>query len=529
MTSTYTNLQSRGNSLFLRYRNGRDDVLEKISSDDYRPRFWVPQPEKSDITDLRGYHNLKQVETDSIEDFREITKIQRSANSGLIFGMENLPVQYIQQMFPQRTEMQKNNIRKFIVDIETSDKGDFPDWNNPVVPIRAISLIDSYTQEIHAFYCGGWSKEDSKDLTAEELERVVLHSATDENNLLSQFLWFWRNSTPDICSGWNSDGFDFPYIYARAELLLGESNAKRLSPWGMINWKKFTNRYGKEQEEVEFFGISHLDYLQLYIKHTLKMRDSYKLDNIAFVELGDRKVDWHAEAATLDELYEKNPQRYLDYNIKDVLIVERLDKKLRLFDLVADVAYLAGVNYNDTFSPVKVWDALIYDHLMKKGVIIPMTKSTDWSEDSSTGTPTGKFEGAYVKDPKMGLHGWMIGFDYTSLYPSIIRQWNLGVDTIVNQLSTTDKTIESVFGKRLVEEYLSDDQTIPNVLHQFCVDNGVCIAMNGTMYGNNKDSFLRSIMGTLFDERKRSKGVSKNAKKQLVEIETELKARGVSL
>jgi DNA polymerase elongation subunit (family B) len=302
---------------------------------------------------------------------------------------------------------------------------------------------------------------------------------------LKEFLAFWTNHIPDIITGWNSEFFDIPYICNRIKKLFGEDELKRLSPWGGVKDRE-VYQMGRNHQIYEIQGIAALDYFDLYRKFTYSAQESYRLDHIAFVELGERKEGNPFE--TFREWYTKDYQSFIEYNINDVELVDKLEDKMGLIELCLTMAYDAKVNYTDVLGSVRYWDIFIYNHLREKNIVIPPKRKSEKVE---------KFEGAYVKDPQVGMHNWVMSFDLNSLYPHLIMQYNISPETLVNgggepEEGMVDKILE---GKLVIpEEY--------------------CMTPNGAFFRKDKRGFLPEIMETMYNDRTKYKRLMLEAKQQ---------------
>ena len=204
--------------------------------------------------------------------------------------------------------------------------------------------------------------------------------------------------------------------------VLGEEETRHLSPWGKID-QRVVKIMGREQLTFDIVGISSLDYMDLFKKfaYTYGNQESYSLNHISSVVLDEKKLDY-SDVGNLMDLYENDFQKYIDYNIKDVELVSRMDEKLGLIDLVMTMAYMAGVNYSDTLGTTAIWDCIIFCELMKKKVAVPQPKQHKKSA----------FVGGYVKEPHVGMHEWVMSFDLNSLYPNIIIQYNMSPETLIS-------------------------------------------------------------------------------------------------
>jgi DNA polymerase elongation subunit (family B) len=316
------------------------------------------------------------------------------------------------------------------IDIEVGSEEGFPDPELANQPVTAITM--SVKGHYYVFGVGEYDKKGRED--------VSYIDCKGERRLLDLFLEFWERTDADIITGWNVDGFDIPYLINRITKLIGEKDARRLSPAKWIQERTFKGNFGKETKEYTLVGLAVLDYLQLYKKFTYSQQESYRLDHIAFVELAQKKLDY-SEMETLHQLYKLDYQKFIDYNIKDVELVDQLEDKMRLIEQALTIAYDAKVNYGDVFTQVRMWDTLIHNYLLERQIVIPPKEFQ--GKDS-------KYAGAYVKDPQVGLHNWVMSFDLNSLYPHLIMQYNISPDTFIEG-QYTDTSVDQLVAKRIPE------------------------------------------------------------------------------
>ena len=250
-----------------------------------------------------------------------------------------------------------------------------------------------------------------------------------------------------------------------------------------------------------------LDYYEVYTTFTYVKQESYRLDHIAYVELGQRKLSYD-EYESITEFYKKDFQKFIQYNIRDVELVQKLEEKLKLIELVVALAYSAGVNFQDVFSQVKTWDVIIYNYLSERGIIIPPKKKTRKDE---------QYAGAYVKEPLIGKHNWVVSYDLNSLYPHLIMQYNISPETI------TDHGMRGVISP---EGILQNGKVSLSAIEEFKKKN-LSVAANGTTYRKDIRGFLPELMETMYEERKMYKKKMIAAKKDLEDINKELKRRGL--
>ena len=312
----------------------------------------------------------------------------------------------------------------------------------------------------------------------------------DEYELLEKFIHVWQSGRflPDVLTGWNIEFFDIPYIVNRIKNVLGNEQAKKLSPWGILEERKI-EIHGRENTTYTPAGINVLDYLQLYKKFSFSNEESYKLDNIAEVVLGEKKVDYKAQGyASLDDLYQRNPEMFFDYNVQDVALIDRFEEKLGFIELVMAFAYDAKVNYADTMATVKPWDIIVHNYLLDRCIVIPQFKKK--SNDEA-------LMGGYVKEVKPGLYRWVVSFDLTSLYPHLIIHYNISPETKIGREQNWPQLKSLIDGYAVVE------------------DDGYSSAANGVKFSKDRQGFAPALMERMFNDRAEYKKKMLESKKKL--------------
>jgi DNA polymerase elongation subunit (family B) len=295
-------------------------------------------------------------------------------------------------------------------------------------------------------------------------------------------------------------------LVGRITNVLSEKEAKRLSPWRIVQSRtSFSEQYGTESTVYKLAGISILDYMDLYMKYMPVKLESYKLDHVAFVELGKRKTEnkWDS----FREFYKNDFQTFMEYNLNDVALIDDLDRKLRLMELHLMQAYNAKVNFEDVFSQVRTWDALIFNHLKQKNVVVPMMEGH--SKDT-------QYVGAFVKDPQVGMHKWCVSWDCASLYPSCIMSLNISPDTIVED----DERPDDIPTKVTVDDLLNKKIDLSALKK-----HNLSMAASGQCFRRDKRGFLPEMMQKLFDDRKMAKTKMLDAKKEIEKIDMVLHQR----
>ena len=453
----YTNVSPYGDQLLVRGFENNERFEDRIT---WTPRLFLPTRGESKYQSLDG-KKLAPKTYQSIKDARQaIRRYQDHTN--FIYGTDRFQYQYISDAYPGYVKYDREKLRIYTIDIEVTAEQGFPNVNQAVEEMICITVKDHNTKNILV-----WGLVDFQV----KQKNVHYVKCKGEKDLLIQFLKFWSKYPPDIITGWNSKYFDLPYLVNRMKKIIGESATKRLSPWNIIDEDTAYNR-GIQQTFFRLLGIAQLDYLQLYTKFTIKAQERYTLDHIAFVELGERKDENPYD--TFKEWYQNDIQSFIDYNIVDVELVDKLEDRLQLIDLAITMSYNAKANYEDVFSQVRMWDTIIYNELLKHDIVIPM-------RDMNPQEHKEELVGAYVKDPNVGFHDWVVSFDLNSLYPHLIMQYNISPETMfpdkkfVNQEDLLSKKVDT--------------------------SDGNCLAANGAMFKRDKQGMLPRIIQKEYDDR----------------------------
>lgn len=404
----YTNVFARGNYIYIRGYKDNKFYQNKIN---YKPYLFLPK-ENGKYTTLNNKDVYKK-EFDSIREAKDFIKQYEDVGGFEYYGLTQFQYLYIYDTFHGEIQYDTSLVSVVSIDIECAADEGFPNIQLADKEITAITIRKN--KHSYVFGCGEFKTNDKS---------ITYIKCKDEYTLLSNFLkvWEFHSIRPDVITGWNIEYFDIPYLYNRIKFIMGESEAKRLSPWGFVD-EKLVEFKGKTNQTYNILGISTLDYYQLYRKFTFGNQESYKLDYIASVELDETKVDY-SEYGSLLELYKNNYQKFIEYNIIDVILVDKLEEKLKFIEQVMAFAYDAKVNYIDTMATVKPWDVIIHNYLLDRRIVIPQFKKQ--SMDKS-------LVGGYVKDPKIGMSKWVVSFDVNSMYPTNIIQFNIGPDTQITK------------------------------------------------------------------------------------------------
>ena len=488
MKSFYTNVQVYGSRILYRGIEDGRKVSRKI---DYFPTLYVPSQVPTAFTSVTGNH-VSEMKPGNIREARDFVKQYEDVQGFKIYGNQRYEYQFISDHFSDDIDWDISLMNVVNIDIEVESDNGFPEQefaNEKVISITMKSNQNGFV----VFGCGDFNNY---------RDDVDYRKCRDEYDLLKRFLDEWSRNYPDVITGWNVERFDIVYLVNRIRKILGESEANRLSPWNVINESRATNKVGKEEIVYRLLGIATLDYITMYRKFAPggQSQESYRLDAIAHEEVGEHKLSYE-EYGNLHSLYKQNYQLFIEYNIKDVELVGRLDDKLKLIELVLTLAYDSKTNPDDAFSQVRMWDAIVYNHLRKKNMVVnPIERH---SKDAM-------YEGAFVKDPILGIHKWVASFDLNSLYPHLIMQYNISPDTIIEPENYNDIQ-RSILNNRInVDSLLFQRHDLNELSSLHCT-----LTPNGQFFTKERHGFLPEIMETMYNDRSVYKKKAIEAKKAL--------------
>ena len=458
----YTNVVKIGEKICIRgVKNGKrySKVVNK-----YSPSLF--------ITDTTGKSPWRTVDGKPVAPlkFESTHDLQtwRQKHEGIqgfeVYGYERWVQQWMTENFPEEVQVDYDQFNTAFIDIEVSSDEGFPTANKAAFPIVAITV---YLNDV--YYVWG-----NQDYTPSR-KNVIYKKFESEKEMMHDFVMWWRTQEIDIVTGWNTRFFDLPYIYNRLTRLFGDEKfALKLSPWNRV-FKTVVQMGGQHLDEITIEGINALDYLEVYKKFTYTAKESYRLDAIAHEELGVGKLSFE-EYSNLYTLHKRDYQKFIDYNIKDVELVVQMDDKNRFLENAVILTVSMKCNPNACFSQMQMWDNKIYDYLWRKKIVTPLRTTYEKSES------LGSVEGAYVKDPHVGMHDWVMSFDLNSLYPHLIMQYNISFETKVGM--TPD-----IPG---VQKMLDREYQLPE---------GVTVTPNGAMFKTDKQGFLPEILQMFYNDR----------------------------
>ena len=503
MNQYYTNVSTYGNNILFRgVKNGRRVKL-KI---EYSPTLFLPVNKTTEWKTLFN-DNLEPKKFENIRSARDFTKRYEEVQNFKIYGNSSFEYAFIAETQPGMIDWNIDELKISIIDIEVGSENGFPDPYKATEPITAIA-IRSLNGDMVVYGCGDYDKE--KDETNKD-KNVTYIKCRDEYTLCRTFLTDWEKDYPDVVSGWNIKFFDIPYLVNRFNRILGEEVTRKLSPWNNVYAREKVIR-GKNVTSYDLTGIATLDYIELYKWYAPggKSQESYRLDNIAHVELGKKKIDY-SEYDNLHQLYRLNFQKFIEYNIVDVELVIELESKLKLIELGLTLAYDTKTNYEDIFAQTRMWDSLIYSYLFEKKIIVPPKIVKNKTE---------AFEGAYVKEPQVGAHDWVASFDLNSLYPHLMMQYNISPETLIEPDDYRDE-MRDVLGQVVNVDRLLNGSIDTSKLKD------VTLTPNGQFFRTDVRGFLPKMLEEMYEDRKKFKKLMLKSKQDYENETDESKKREI--
>lgn len=474
-TNFYTSVERYGNNILWRgYKDGRR-FSKKIP---FEPTLYRLSKTETGFRSLIGEKNIEPIKFDSMSACKDYVEQYKDVHGFEVFGNTNYVAQFVQERYPGKVDFDMSQINIFNFDIEVDISESYPNMETADNAITSIAIKSSKSDTYHLLGLKDYDRYSTT--TGIDPKNIQFMKFDSEKELLRRFIQIWSNDFPDIVTGWNVEYFDISYIVTRITRLFGEAKARELSPWGHI--KKVTKKiFNRDQSTYDISGVAIIDYMDAFKKFGYKYgtQESYKLDHIAHVVLGVKKLDY-SEYGTLTELYEKNPQLYLDYNLRDTQLIQLMEDESALLALVLTVAYDGGVNYSEAFGTVGIWETTLYRKLIEKK-LVPNLKS-------GPGDNLGELVGGYVKDPVKGKHPWIVSFDLNSLYPHLMLQYNMSPETFM-----PDR-----------REYVSADELLSG---EYQNKNGdqYSVCANGVCFTNKKLGIIPEIIGEYYANRKKIK------------------------
>lgn len=480
MSYFYINCITRGNNLLLTYGYGNEVRYVKIPN--FKPTlFYEARGQDTGYRELVSGIPLMPQQFDSIRDANKAIQEARDIEGLSIYGNRNFHHVFLHQNFANmETSFNEDMIRGFFLDIECPAEIGFPCPGKAEWAINLMGIYDTFTKKYRIWGENAYDVDRYKQKLIDEgvdPDDVIYYEIKDEYDRLEHMLNWWNENCPAYITGWNTSKFDNPYLVNRL-MKLG-LNPNLLSPWGVATVRE-REFMGKPEFDANILGVADLDYMDLYKKNRFKVRESYRLDFIAHIELKKQKVDYSEVAKNLRTLHKKDWDLYTVYNVMDIALVKQLDEKFGYLSITFAVAYAAGINFNDVSSPVATWEQIIYRDTIDKGIVLPPKKNNDKVN----------YEGGYVKYPQTGKHRWVCSFDLNSLYPHLIMGSNISPETIT-PIVVPDANVESILegaktGKR----------------HWAPPNDNVSVCASGNTFRNDIRGVMGYEMERLYKERK---------------------------
>ena len=522
----------------------RDKSGKKLKRDyDIKHKFYFEDP-KGSYESINGVKCSKFETTKNHEYIAKLREIERSQLKHFEHGHNPI--------FRCLEENYKNsptpNLNIVFLDIET-DFHPIKGFADPIDPFNRITAITVYRKwdDVLATVVlkPDVPETDPNFLTFEEAEEITskFENCTlcnDEEMLFEIF--FQLIDDADLLSGWNSLGYDIPYLVNRCARILGMEQTKRFNAFDVLPKVKKYIKYGKERKSYDLVGRVHLDYLDLYQKHSQSEMSSYRLDYIGFVEVGEHKVQYDG---TLDQLYKQDFEKFIEYNRQDVALLNKIDNKKKYIELANQMAHTNCVLIPTTMGSVALVDQAIINEAHSLNMVAPSRKDRFSTEEEPEDLDddslfSGAAVGAHVAEPKVGLHSEIGCCDINSLYPSTIRALNMGPETIIGQFRIPHT-------EKFITERIKSGMSVPEAWHNvFCLlefdmihnktedeltvdfefgdsvtmsakewynlifDGGYILSANGTIFSKERKGIIPSLLERWYSERKTMKGYSES-------------------
>ena len=479
--------------------NSRDGAINLFGWDDagnrvmrtasFEPYLYVEDP-RGDKTSIFGTKVKKRTFNTAYNRSKFVT------DSGIKRVFENAPPaqQFLLDAFWQENEKAEFNthpIKFCFLDIETFSVDTFPDVDDPTHTVNVITCYDNFSKKFNTFGL--------KPYTGDNDGSMIYHHCADERELFIKFLEYLEQDYPDVLSGWNSEFFDIPYIINRMDRILGQEYVNRLSPLNRVHFRVVRGNFGQEKKRYYIDGVACLDYLDVYKRFCLKLRESYKLDAIGEVELGENKVDFGG--MSLAELSEKDWNLFVDYNIQDVALLVNLEKKLQYLPLLRMLSYVGLTTLEGAMGTIQVINGALCVRARKRGEIIS-TFVRDAAE--------GKNPGAYVAEPKRGFKNNVVSFDANSLYPNVMISLNTSPETKVGRV---DKVDDKVIIQHVSGKQFSLDKP---AFAKFLKEEQCALSKAGFLFSQKKKGIIPEFLEYYYNQRV-------EVKKKLFKVKQEYK------
>lgn len=462
------------------------------------PLYFYMKSEEGEYTSIYG-DKLKKISFTEYEKYKNSREMFKNAGHELFESDISIENRFILDHYSdKKMVIPKYNI--YFIDIEVHSEEGFPVADKADHPITIITVYSTTEEKYYIFA----EKEFNGDFLPESTEVFCYNG--NEQELLTGFIEFIRKTHPDVLSGWNCMSYDFPYIINRSYKLLGEEITNSLSPIKQIRKHIRKTRWGLPYEVYQIMGLNIIDYLELYRKYEAGERENYKLGFITQLEIGKTKLEYEG---SLKEFYHNDWQKYCEYNFRDVELLVDLDKVKQFFNLLFTICCNCRVPFEQYDKTVRVLDGAFISKLMKDKIILPDAKEVDENGE--------KFEGAFVFPTLPGAFDWVVSFDATSLYPSVMLLHNISPETkkfVVNAISVA-KVCDLLEGKELTEQEQNsmayNDKSVKDIV-KIIKDNKYSISSNGVVYTHEKQGVVPRFIAEWIEKRQYHKKLMKKAK-----------------
>ncbi len=498
--------------------SGYKDSKKVYKSIEFKPILFRESNKNTNIKNINNKF-LEPIQFESNSHFYNFVRQNKEISNMKLYGTENLKMQWISDNFPNNIKADYSRFRKIFIDIETCCELGFPDPTIAPEPINAITYYDSLLQKYFVLTNKDFGCVNISD------EECVIIQCENERELLLKFISIWTSNYPDVITGWNTVLFDTPYIINRIKQVLGDHYVKKLSPFGVVNSRDVKFMNGTKKQAYEIIGVNELDYLDLYKKFSYGEKPSYSLKYITTLELGETKLD-HEEFASMHLFYKENYQKFIEYNIQDVKLIVKLDEKCKFINLAAQIAYLAKINFKECYSPVVTWESLIYNYLKEKNI---------YSEITSKEAIGGGYTGAFVKQPIPDRYKWIVSFDLNSLYPSLIRQFNISPEKIISDSERNRIFIElKSQNEENYKRISTPDSAMENIVTgsldtNYFKEHNISLSGSGYLFKRDSQGFLPAIMEYIYNQRRAVKKEMLWHESNVEKIRAEIHRRGLKI
>ncbi len=526
----YIKVETCKNSILSTYINEDNEIVyDEVKN--YKPEIFVPNPLGKHFSLIENMP-LKRKQFDTIKEYNEFCYQHKDGNTpeSLLYNKIKPEYQYIREKFEESNKI--NNVRIWMFDIETKDKdGEFPDpFKFEVLPEITLIQVSEYDTDKRIIW--GWMKD--TDVYKEHKNCIYL-KFDSEKEMLKHFLETYRKRNVNILTAWNGDLFDFPYLIKRLENL--KLNYKLLSPYKTFKIEKVSKSDGLKQNINKPYGVYWLDMLSVYKKFTFGGREKWSLDFIANYEGVDAKLDYTKEGfknikdlmngvftheycedkeSKLYKAYENNDIElikqlsydvFVMYGIKDVEIMQHLEYKIKLFNVLISMAQKMRCNLDDSLGTTTPWEIYIYNELYKSNIALPSKQQESESKI---------FTGGYVY-ADIGIHKWCMSSDVASLYPSIMRTVNISPETYIKHKDIPEdlyKEINILHTLEHPEDYIIENWNEDkfNKVNELLKKYNLSLSVNGECFNKEKEGIIPKLVRQIYEERVQFKNLKKEAK-----------------